>query len=299
MYPEFYEKLLENIYDGVYYVDKDKRITFWNKGAERISGYPAAEVIGKSCADNILRHVDDHGNELCVKGCPLGATMKDGHTREMGVFMHHKQGHRVPIYVRSSPIRDEEGNISGAVEVFSDNAKSVQNLEIIEKLQKEVFKDALTGLGNRRFADINLDNMLHSLREHGIVFGVLFVDADHFKAVNDTYGHKVGDEVLTMIAKSISGGLRPLDVPCRWGGEEFVVLLPNATLGMLHRVGERLRMLVEHSWIVHKGLRVSVTVSIGGALSREDDTVESIVDRADKELYRSKEAGRNCVNAVG
>lgn len=299
MHPKFYEKLLENIYDGVYYVDKEKKITFWNKGAERISGYSSKEVLGKRCADNILRHVDDHGNELCIKGCPLGVTMKDGHTREMEVFLHHKQGHRVPIFVRSSPMRDEEGNIIGAVEVFADNAKSIKNLAIIEKLKKEVFKDALTGLGSRKYADMNLDNMLHGMREYGVTFGVLFADADHFKNINDSYGHKVGDDVLKMVARSVAGGLRALDVPCRWGGEEFVVFLPNATLGMLHRVGERLRMLVEHSWIVHNGLRISVTVSIGGALSRAGDTADAIVDRADKELYRSKEAGRNCVHAVG
>ncbi len=299
MKQNFYEKLLENIYDGVYYVDLEKRITFWNKAAERISGYAREDVLGKSCADNILRHVDDFGNELCIKGCPLSATMKDGNTREMGVFLHHKQGHRVPVFVRSSPMRDDQDNIVGAVEVFSDNTKTALTMETIEKLQKEAFRDALTGLGNRRFADLNLDSLLHGWREHNIAFGVLLVDADHFKNINDTYGHKVGDEVLKMIAKSIAGGLRPLDVPCRWGGEEFMVFLPNATVGMLHRVGERLRMLVENSWIVHKGLRIAVTVSIGGALSKQDDTADSIVERADQKLYCSKEAGRNCVFAAG
>jgi len=295
---EFYEKLLENMYDGVYYVDRDRRITFWNKGAERISGYTREDVLGKSCADNILRHVDDHGNELCLKGCPLGATMKDGHVREMEVFLHHKQGYRLPVFVRSAPIFDDQGNIAGAVEVFSNSAKNIQVLEIIKNLQKEVFRDALTGLGNRKFADMNLDTLLHGMREHGIIFGVLFVDADHFKNVNDTHGHMVGDAVLKMIATSLANGLRALDVPCRWGGEEFVIFLPNATLGMLHRVGERVRMLVENSWIVHEGMRITVTVSIGGALSRKDDTAESIVGRADKELYRSKAAGRNCVHAA-
>ena len=295
----FYEKLLENIYDGVYYVDLEKRITFWNKGAERISGYTHEEVLGKSCADNILRHVDDFGNELCIKGCPLSATMKDGNTREMGVFLHHKQGHRLPVFVRGSPMRDEQGNIVGAVEVFSDNTKTALALETIEKLHKEAFRDALTGLGNRRFADLNLDSLLHGWRAHNIPFGVLLLDADHFKNINDTHGHKVGDEVLKMIAKTIAGGLRALDVPCRWGGEEFVVFLPNATVGMLHRVGERLRMLVENSWIVHQGLRIAVTVSIGGALSKQDETADSIMERADQKLYSSKEAGRNCVLVAG
>ncbi|HDQ40802.1 MAG TPA: diguanylate cyclase [Desulfonatronum sp.] len=292
----FYEGVLEILNDGVYFVDNNRKIFFWNKGAERISGFAREEVVGKSCADNILRHVDDFGNELCIKGCPLGATMKDGNAREMEVFLHHKQGHRVPIQVRSAPIRDKQGKITGAVEIFSSITRTSQALEMIKKLQKELYRDYLTGLGNRKFADMNLSNMLHGLREHGVRFGVLFVDADHFKSVNDIYGHKVGDDVLKMIALSIAGGLRAMDVPCRWGGEEFVVFVPNATVGMLHRVGERLRMLIENSWIVHNGIRISITASFGGALSRDGDTAETIVDRADKQLYRSKEAGRNCVN---
>lgn len=292
----FYEMLLESIQDGIYCVDTDKRITFWNKGAERITGFLREDVLGKRCADNVLRHVDDHGNELCLKGCPLVATMKDGHNREMEVYLHHRQGHRVPVFVRSALIRDKAGKIAGAVEVFTGNSKNSQILALIEKLQKEAFKDPLTGLGNRRYAEMTLDSLLHGHQRQGTQFGLLFVNADHFKSVIGSHGPKVGDNVLKMIAKSVAAGLRALDVPCRWGGEVFIVFLPNATLGMLLRVGERLRMLVEQSWIVHSGMRIAVTVSLGGALSREGDTAESIVQRADRQLYKSKEAGRNCVH---
>ncbi len=299
MKQDFFEKLIENIYDGVYYVDLNRCITYWNRGAERLTGYGREAVMGKSCADNILRHVDDQGNELCLQGCPLADTMIDGRAREAEVFLHHRQGHRVPVFVRGTPMRDAEGKIIGAVEVFSSNTKNVQAMEMIDRLQQEALKDALTGLGNRRFADMNLSTMIHGLRENGVRFGVLLVDADHFKAVNDTWGHNVGDEVLKMLAGSISAGLRALDVPCRWGGEEFIVLLPNVTPEILQQVGERLRMLIENSWIEHDGQQIRVTASLGGAFSRPDDTATSVVERADDLLYQSKAAGRNRVSVEG
>ena len=95
------DKLLDSLFDGVYFVDLDRRITYWNAGAERISGYLRSEVVGSCCADNLLRHIDTEGHKLCQDGCPLAATMRDGKTRESSVYLHHKFGHRVPVLVRT------------------------------------------------------------------------------------------------------------------------------------------------------------------------------------------------------
>ncbi len=293
---KFYRELLDSMTDGVYFMDMERTVTYWNKAAERLSGYASEEIIGKSCSDNLLRHVDADGVELCITGCPMAATMNDGKVREASVFMHHKFGHRVPVFVRSSPMLDDFGQIVGAVEVFSDNGKNLDILKEIEGLRKEVLTDPLTGIGNRRYADITMDRMDKTLRESKVPFGVLFVDIDHFKRVNDTWGHSVGDTVLAMVAKTLSAVLRPLDVACRWGGEEFVILLSNTTEAGLSIVAERLRMLVENSWIDHEGQRLAVTISVGGSYSVKEDSAASVVDRADRQVYLSKEAGRNCVH---
>lgn len=95
-----FEKVIENINDGLYFVNQEKVITYWNKAAEQIAGFTANQVIGKSCADNILTHTDDEGNSLCAMSCPLAATITDGKTREAEVYMHHKDGHRVQVSVR-------------------------------------------------------------------------------------------------------------------------------------------------------------------------------------------------------
>lgn len=292
----FYQGLLDSMADGVYFVDRNRRVTFWNKAAERLSGFAAQEVVGKSCADNILRHVDDAGTELCIQACPLAATIDDGQVREVEVFMHHKLGHRLPVAIRAAPMHGEDGEIVGAVEIFSNNAKKIDVLQEMEELRREVFRDQLTGIGNRRFADITLENHERTLQESCVSFGILFVDIDFFKSFNDNWGHAAGDQVLYMVAQTLANGLRALDVACRWGGEEFVIILPNISKKSLHEVAERLRMLVEKSWLSFEGRQLTVTASFGGAISREDESAESVVARADQQVYVSKEAGRNCVH---
>ena len=111
---DFYRKILDNLFDGVYFVDRDRVITYWNKGAEKITGYDAGQVMGRSCRDNILNHVTANGVQLCLTNCPLASTMEDGKQREAEVYLHHADGHRLPVTVRASPIYDEQGNIIGA-----------------------------------------------------------------------------------------------------------------------------------------------------------------------------------------
>ncbi len=289
------EKLLDSLFDGVYFVDTELRITFWNAAAERISGFTKEEVIGSCCADNLLRHIDSSGRALCLDGCPLSATISDGNTRESAVFLHHRLGHRVPVSVRTSPVRDEDGKIIGAVEIFSDNSDSMQILHEYERLKQDVFLDSLTGIGNRRYGEMTLSTRVYDLKTHDIPFGLLFMDIDRFKLFNDQYGHKTGDDVLNMVAKSISLTLRKMDVVVRWGGEEFVVILPGSDKVIVKAISERIRVLIEHSFLMAGDNRLNVTISIGATMSQADDTVETIVERADRLMYKSKNEGRNRV----
>lgn len=119
--PDVHRDILDQMYDGVYLVDTSRSILYWNQGAERISGFRADEVLGKRCSDNILMHVTDDGTNLCLNGCPLAATMEDGQLRESEIYLHHKEGHRVPVLVRTAPLRDAGGKTIGGAEVFSDN----------------------------------------------------------------------------------------------------------------------------------------------------------------------------------
>jgi diguanylate cyclase (GGDEF)-like protein/PAS domain S-box-containing protein len=290
-----YEMLLENLFDGVYFVDINKKITVWNKGAERITGYTKAEVVGSSCSQNILRHIDGEGKELCEDGCPMSAILRDGDMREVNVYLHHKLGHRVPVSVRMSPVRDDSGAIVGGLEVFTDNSSALQILKELETAKKEAYLDMLTGVGNRRYGEVILDARIYEWHTHETPFGVIFLDIDHFKLFNDTYGHMVGDEVLIMVAKTISNMLRRFDIISRWGGEEFVVILANVTDNVLREVAERIRIMVSRCFLMLGEDKVTVTVSLGATLASHEDTRTSIIARADSLMYASKTGGRNRV----
>ena len=289
------ESVLGNLYDGVYFTDLNRTILYWNAGAERISGWTAAEVVGSKCSDNILIHVDDKGNRLCLTACPLGAAMGDGQNREADVFLHHKDGHRVPVSVRISPISDESGKIIGAVEVFSSSYASKGLEAEAARLREMMLLDPLTGVGNRRFLETSLAGIMNESSRYEWPFGLLFLDIDRFKRINDLYGHIVGDIALTAVAKTISRSVRSFDVVGRWGGEEFLVILKNVATPQLIIIAEKIRSLVGSTTIAVPNGPAFMSISIGGTTFRQDDTPESIVSRADSLMYQSKKAGRNRV----
>jgi len=294
MTTDFYQQLLLNIDEGIYFVDVNRCITFWNKGAERITGFTSEDVIGKYCYDNILNHIDDSGKQLCLSGCPLHHTINDGQPRSISIYLHHKDGHRVPVTVRSVQI-SEEGKALGAVELFTDNSEYIQITQSLEKLTSIALFDQLTQLPNRRYLDTFLNSRFKEYSELGISFGLIFIDIDFFKKINDTYGHQTGDDVLIMVSKSIQGALRSSDLLARNGGEEFVAVLPIKDDELLRKVCEKLRILVQNSVLRHNEIEISVTISLGATRVNENDTSLEIINRADQLMYQSKTNGRNRV----
>lgn len=290
-----YRSILDELYDGMYVVDTDRVIKYWNKAAEHITGYKAAEVIGKSCSENILTHVDKQGCNLCTGKCPLLGTMQTDKKQESQVFLHHKDGHRVAVEVRISTLHDDDGNVMGGVELFRPTGKRSAIQERIEELENLALIDKLTGIGNRHLVDQEISARLHELREANVPFGIFFADVDHFKKFNDTYGHDLGDKVLRYVAATLSENLRTFDMVGRWGGEEFICVLRNVSDGALAQTAERLRMLVENAYLMHAADKLQVTISMGATMAQRDDTPQSLSKRADNLLYQSKTAGRNRV----
>lgn len=290
----FYKTILDSLNEGVYFVNRKRQVLYWNKAAERLSGYSAEEMIGRRCADNTLNHVDDDGKNLCRKGCPLAGCMRDGVSREINVYMHHKSGHRIPVNIRSLPIHDDEGKIAGSVEIFSDNSQKIAMNSEVEALREAAFTDPLPRIGNRRQADISLLGLGKIWQEKQVPFGVLFVDIDNFKEINDSWGHEIGDRVIKAVASTLTATLRPTDIACRWGGDEFIIFLPHINPAGLASVGERLVHLIRESWIELDDGVVKFTASLGGSVVRQGDEGDDVITRADEQLYLSKEAGRNC-----
>jgi diguanylate cyclase (GGDEF)-like protein/PAS domain S-box-containing protein len=294
--PEFfYKDLMDNLYDGVYFVDTDRRITYWNKGAERIAGYPGEKMVGSSCFDNLLNHVTETGDHLCQNGCPLVVSLENGKTIEAEVYLRHKDGHRVPVMVRVVPIQDKNHRIIGAVETFSNNQANLKLRRKVDQLRQSVLLDPLTGIGNRVHCETKLKSAMMEFHQHGYPFGLLFLDIDRFKSINDTHGHNSGDQALKNVAATLSNNLRNTDTCGRWGGEEFIVILIDTDATTLVRVAEKLRTMIEHSTFVVQDRELMITASIGATLVKKDDTVKVLVNRADSLMYQSKQNGRNRV----
>jgi len=294
---DFYKDLIDNLYDGVYFVDRERVITYWNKGAERITGYQGTQVIGRSCSDNLLNHVTADGVQLCHSQCPLAACMEDGNVHEAEVFLHHADGHRLPVLVRSSPVRDTNGNIIGAMESFSTATEVLTLRRQVRELRRTTRTDTLTGIGNRQYLEGRLRAVIAEFADHTPAAGLLFMDIDHFKQCNDMHGHDVGDRVLRMVASTLYYSMRKTDVIGRWGGEEFLAILYDVTSQEeLRSIAEKLRILVESSRldVANKGL--TVTISVGATLLLPNDTPASIVSRADRLMYQSKQEGRNRIS---
>lgn len=291
------EELLNDLYEGVYFVDKDRGITFWNQGAAYITGFSAEEMLGHYCYENLLNHVDDQGKQLCLCGCPLHATLNDGEPRSAQVYLHHKNGHRVRVNIRVRPMTINQ-EIVGAAEIFT-TAEAADCIDLsVRELERLALFDQLTQLPNRRYIDTYLENQIREMKTLGVSFGVLMMDLDFFKCINDTYGHSVGDEILKMIAETFQSAMRKSDFVGRWGGEEFIAIFRGVTSVELEAIAEKIRNLVARSGLKRNEEYVRVTISIGATMALPEDDATLIVQRADQGLYSSKHTGRNCVTVL-
>lgn len=169
--------------------------------------------------------------------------------------------------------------------------------EEIRDLREQVSTDSLTGLSNVRHLRVMLEQEMERTKRNHQPTTFLILDVDHFKAVNDTYGHVVGDKALQHLATLIKTVVRKIDIPCRYGGEEFGVILPSTPILVGIQVAERVRKLVEETPLIEGEHTIALTISLGVETYSQSsrDSIEELIARADTELYRAKQSGRNCV----
>ena len=228
--------------------------------------------------------------------------------REALSFMQHKHFKRIVAV-------DNEGYLIGSitqkelititythwVKMVEAHQKKLQytNRKLLEKsrrLEKSAGTDSLTGLYNRmKFLDLFLTEYTIMVQRHNAL-SLMVLDIDHFKVINDRYGHNIGDEVLIGVSQLLRTQLRNVDIICRWGGDEFVVLLPGATLKESRMIAEKIRYKIEN--LAFEMTEVSVTVSIGLTKIREGDELSLVIERADKALYLAKNSGRNSIREI-
>jgi len=294
--PLAHDRVVENLADGVIVVDREDRIIDLNRSAQRITGLDRDRVFGQAATDAL----SSYPAIIEVLAAPDGDPSVGASRRDM-VITHSG----IPRYfaLSSSEVTSRRGEPLGSTVIMHDITERVR---LFEQARELANKDDLTGLPNRRhFFEMTTKEFDRARRYHQPVCLLLF-DIDHFKQVNDTFGHRAGDKLLRDLAKIWRRELRVSDLIGRVGGEEFAVLLPETDLMLATEVADRLREATESvpvsSAIGNKQDYMTVTISVGAAELQKTragalETLDSVLERADRALYQAKDMGRNAVVA--
>jgi diguanylate cyclase (GGDEF)-like protein/PAS domain S-box-containing protein len=291
-----FRRILDAISDGVYVTGPDRTVVYWSAGAERITGYSAREVVGRRCDEDLLAHTDLDGARICLSGCPLQDCLETGQDHAINeVFLRRKDGERLAVYVKTTLL--EVDGVRYGVEIFGE-LETVAGKDLTERIQRlsdSAISDPLTGLFNRRYLDAALAQQFALFARLGRRYGVIQIDIDDVKAVNDSLGHLTGDEAIMFVARILSHSVREMDVVARYGGDEFVVICSLVGEEELAVYGRRLVRLVHDSrFAPAEAAGLHLTVSAGGALVEAGDTDErDALARADAAMYAAKHSGRD------
>lgn len=293
--PEIFRIALESLQTGLYLVDRDQRILFWNDGAERVTGYLRQEVVGRFCRDNLLAPDLAKRNVLHDAASSLASVLRDGKPTFAEICLRHKAGHRVPVRIRAVPIRNKQGAIIGAAESFEESHSAFDFERSHTKLAGHNCLDVATGVFNRRFTLMFLRENLEAFAEHLTPFSILSAQVDGMDNLKSKYGLGVISGALNVIARTIENGLYPADFLGCLSDGKFLAILTERNSAQARKAAERLRKMVGSSKIQWWGDEVPLTASWGGTGVKPGDTLESILDRAEKSLGESIAAGGDCV----
>jgi len=283
-----HKALLDQLEAGIYMVDRDRRILYWNSGAERISGYLAHEVSGHFCHGDLLMHCDNQGEVLCGKRCPLSAVMHDGKPRECTIFLRHRYGYRVPVHVRSRAIYDTDGVAIGAVEIFEEAVAPARGG--LRALQSFGCLDALTGAAQRKYGEMRVRQSIEALNLFEIPFGWLRIGLDGTGELEHRCGHGILDAALKMIAATLDRNLGSFDVLTRWSQTEFRIEVNHCSRLELTDLAEKLLTLVRASSLEWWGDRIRVGISIAAVNAEHGESLDELETRIGA-VFESVQAG--------
>jgi diguanylate cyclase (GGDEF)-like protein/PAS domain S-box-containing protein len=305
---EFLELIIDRIHAGVFVVDKAGKIVLWNRFMSTYSGKSSESVVNQNLYQTfpelpqkwLQQKID---NVLILKNFSFTSwenrpyLFRFEHNRPItGGVDHMRQNCTfMPIYDK------ETGNEYVCVTIYDVTDSSVYETllqDAVKRLADTSSKDALTQIFNRGFLVQTFEREFARAKRYGNNLSFILFDLDHFKAINDKYGHIMGDEVLKHVSKVIFDSLRESDTLGRYGGEEFGIVLPETDLTGAVVLAERLRVKIASSPIFHEGQKLSVTTSIGvAAIQEEFENIEHFIHASDLALYHSKENRRNKVTA--
>jgi diguanylate cyclase (GGDEF)-like protein/PAS domain S-box-containing protein len=294
----FHRKLLESMHDAVIFVDGSLRVVLWNRAAERLTGIPPASIEHKLWSPTIVSLRDEQQKLILEADCPVIQAIKTGVQTLRRLSVTGRSGQRLEVDAHMVPVHGKNGVSHGAALLMHDASSQITLEQRVQTLHEKATRDPLTQVANRSEFDRIHASCVQSHLERQLPCSLVICDIDHFKRINDSYGHQAGDEVLIAFAALLRRHCRAGDLVARYGGEEFVLLCADCDNATATRRAEELRAeLAELPMQALSGK--SITSSFGVTELQSGDTPETMLRRADRALYQAKEAGRNTVIQLG
>jgi diguanylate cyclase (GGDEF)-like protein/PAS domain S-box-containing protein len=290
---------LENLPTGVYLVDRNRKILFWNNGAEEITGYLRQDVVGRFLRDHLLTLSGEVKKDSESDSAdPLSIAFRDGKSSSSDVSILHKEGYRVPIVLRTTPIRNVKNAVIGAAECFERNFSASERTRRQVAVAELGSLDLVTGVPNRAYMEAHLQESLKSFQADQTRFGILVMETDRMDHFRASCGPGVVAAIHRAVAQTVANSLRPTDMIGCWSEHQFVILLAECKESMVGKVADRIRKMVAKSEIEWWGDKFPLTASFGGAECQGGDTLELLMERAEKSLAESMAAGGNCTTVL-
>jgi diguanylate cyclase (GGDEF)-like protein/PAS domain S-box-containing protein len=276
--------IINSVRDALVMVDNFGAVTLFNPAAEELFGYTKEEMLGKDIHKMLLK---DDADFQAYKESFSSNVIIDDYEKIKELKARHKNGHVIDVEVSISTLKVKENNYF--VGLVRDISERVRVREALEKLS---VTDYLTNTYNRRYFITKLEEEIERVKRFGREFSLAMLDMDHFKDINDQFGHDIGDTVLKSVVSMIKGRIRNVDCLARWGGEEFMILLADTPVDKARVLIEELRHGISK---INIPGAVNFTGSFGLAGYNSGDTAETLLQKADSLMYEAKSAGRNCV----
>lgn len=294
----FQQKLLDNMHDAVIFVDCNMQIIQWNRGAERLTGIAASSVLHRTWSPTLIGMRDEKTSSMSDFECPVTYCVNTGVQSLRRLLVANRNNRPMAVDVHTVPVVALDGTTYGATMLLHDASPEASLEERCQSLHERATKDPLTQVANRAEFDRTLQLFVTAHVERQLPCSLIMCDIDHFKSVNDTYGHQAGDEVLKFFGHMLASESRPGDLVARYGGEEFAVLCADCNNAAAARRAEQIRRTMAE--LPHTALSQNVvTVSFGVTEIQPGDTPASMLRRADRGLFEAKRLGRNMVVQLG
>ena len=292
------QKLLENMYDGVIFLGPQLQVMHWNRGAQRLTGINSAGVLQRHFTPGLIRMRDEHGRRVADDQCPVAHAMHTGVQSHRRFIVRSRSGSDLAVDLHIIPVVAPDGSNQGATLLLHDASDEVSLEQRCHLLYEQAIRDPLTQLANRAEFDRAHAIVVEAHRQRRLPCSLIMCDLDHFKEVNDTYGHLAGDEAIRSFSRILKSLSHPGDLVARFGGEEFVILCADSNNATATARAEQVRRAFHELPQAIAGGK-ACTASFGVTELQPGDTVQTMLNRADRALLMAKQAGRNLVVQLG